>query len=304
MPLNNVKLFATVSFLLTIVSLTSTAFAQVAYYGIDVILAEDGTSEVKLTITFRESVKIFNTTVIGRVSNFTATSNAGPVYCDVNVKGATDIGCSLGLTKDQRTVIFSFKTPDFVKQLDDKFFFSNDFSIDGNSDRVFASIRLPAGMAIVPDIKLPFSDNVDILSEGNIIVWSLSNFEDGREINLEALYERLPIPFFAQLGQLGIRNVVIIAIFIGGVLAFLFIRYVRQSEKLVLSVLDEFERKVVDIIAANQGEVNQRKVVQETNLSKAKVSRVVKSLAERGLIEVQRLGRTNKLRLVKKKLAP
>ena len=304
MTLNNVKLFATVSFLFMIVSLASTAFAQVAYYGIDVILAEDGTSDVKLTITFREQVSTFNTTIIGRVSNFTATSNAGSVYCNVNVKGTTDIGCNLGLTKDQRTVIFSFKTPDFVKQLDDKFFFSNDFSIDGNNDRVFASIRLPAGMAIDPDIKLPFSDNVDILSEGNIIVWSLSNFENGGEIKLEALYERLPIPFFAQLGQLGIRNVAIIAIFIGGVLAFLFIRYVRQSEKLVLSVLDEFERKVVDIITANGGEVNQRKVVQETNLSKAKVSRVVKSLAERGLIEVQRLGRTNKLRLVKKKLGP
>ena len=304
MQLINVKLFATVSFLLTIVSLASTAFGQVAYYGIDVILTEDGTSEVKLTITFREQVGSFNATIIGRVSNFTATSNAGPVDCNVNIRGTTDIGCNLGLTKEQRTVVFSFKTPDFVKQLDNKYFFSNDFSIDGNIDRIFASVRLPPGMAIVPDIKIPFSESADILSEGNIIVWSLSNFENVGGIKLEALYERLPIPFFAQLGQLGIRNVVIIAIFIGGVLAFLFIRYVRQSEKLVLSVLDEFERKVVDIIVANRGEVNQRKVVQETNLSKAKVSRVVKSLAERGLIEVQRLGRTNKLRLVKKKLAP
>jgi uncharacterized membrane protein len=50
------------------------------------------------------------------------------------------------------------------------------------------------------------------------------------------------------------------------------------------------------------GEINQRKVVQETNLSKAKVSRVVKTLAERGLIEIKRSGRTNKLKMVKKKI--
>ena len=47
--------------------------------------------------------------------------------------------------------------------------------------------------------------------------------------------------------------------------------------------------------------MNQRKIVQETNLSKAKVSRVVKSLVERGVIEVERIGRTNKLKILKKK---
>jgi uncharacterized membrane protein len=56
----------------------------------------------------------------------------------------------------------------------------------------------------------------------------------------------------------------------------------------------------MDVIIASGGTVNQRKVVQETNLSKAKVSRVVKSLEERGLIEVERLGRTNKLKARKK----
>lgn len=301
MQFTKVKLFATVSFLLTIVSLSGLSLAQVSYYGIDAILAEDGTADIKLTITFKDSLKTFNTTIIGRASNFTATTNAGAVDCEIEIRGTSRIGCT-PLSKDQRTLTLSFKTPDFVKQLDERFFFSNDFSINEDVERIFATIKLPPGMAIVPDIKIPFPDSTDILSEGNIVVWSLTNFEEGREIKLEVLYERLPASFFTQLGQLGIRNALLIAIFIGIILAFLFVRYVRQSEKLVLSVLDEFERKVVDVISAHQGEVNQRKVVLETNLSKAKVSRVVKSLAERGLIEVQRLGRTNKLKLIKKKL--
>jgi uncharacterized membrane protein len=71
---------------------------------------------------------------------------------------------------------------------------------------------------------------------------------------------------------------------------------------LVLSVLDDFERKVLDVIVNAGGTVNQKKVVQETNLSKAKVSRVVQDLVKRGLIQAERLGRTNKLKLVKKKL--
>jgi len=301
MLLSNVKLFATVSFLLTIVSLGNIVFAQIAYYGIDAILSEDGTSDIKLTLTFKEPVKTFNTTFIGRVNNFTASSNAGPIDCTVNIKGITDIGCSLKLTKEQRTVIFNFKTSDFIKQLDDRFFFNNDFSIEEDIDRAFATIRLPNRMVVVKDGRISFPESADVLSEGTIVVWSLTNFNKDQDIKLEVLYERLPISFFEQLR---IRYVIIFGLVVGGVITLLLLRYFRKSEQLVLSVLDEFERKVVDIIAANQGEVNQRKVVQETNLSKAKVSRVVKSLAERGLIEVKRLGRTNKLRLVKKKLTP
>lgn len=296
-----VKRFATVSFLLTIVSLVNMTSAQFAYYGVDTILADDGTADVKLTLTFKDPVNTFNTTIIGRVSNFTANSNAGPVYCNVVVRGTSEIGCSLRLNKEQRTVNIGFKTSDFVKQLDDRFFFSNDFSIDSNVDRIFASIRLPSRMAVVKDGKMSFPESADILSEGTIIVWTFSNVNSNQNLKLELLYERLPTPFFEQLR---IRYIIIFGLVAGAMIAFLLLRYFKRSEQMVLSVLDEYERKIVDVIAANQGEVNQRKVVQDTNLSKAKVSRVVKSLTQRGLIEVQRLGRTNKLKLIKNKLVP
>ena len=301
MPFKNVKLFATVSFLLTIVSVSSIAFAQLAYYGIDVVLKEDGLANVDLTLTFKEPVKTFNTTIIGRVDNFTARSNAGSVVCNVDIKGTSEIGCSFILTKEQRTVTFSYKTPDFVKQLDEKFFFSNEFSINDDIDRIFGSIRLPIRMAVVKDGRISFPESADILSEGTIVVWSMTNFNKDQDLKLEVLYERLPVPF---LEQLSISKIIIFALVVGAVMAFLLLRYFRKSEQLVLSVLDDFERKVINVISVNGGEVNQRKVVQDTNLSKAKISRVVKSLAERGLIEVQRLGRTNKLKLIKGKLSP
>ena len=301
MLFKNVKLFATVSFLLTIVSLSSIVFAQLAYYGIDVVLDEDGLANVDLTLTFKEPVKTFNTTIIGRVDNFTERSNAGSVDCNVDIKGTSEIGCSFILTKEQRTVTFSYNTPDFVKQLDEKFFFSNDFAINKDIDRIFASIRLPTRMAVVKDGRISFPESADILSEGTIVIWSMTNFNKDQDLKLEVLYERLPVPF---LEQLSISKVIIFALVVGAVMAFLLLRYFRKSEQLVLSVLDDFERKVIDVISVNGGEVNQRKVVQDTNLSKAKISRVVKSLAERGLIEVQRLGRTNKLKLIKGKLTP
>jgi len=302
MLLSNVKLFATVSFLLTIVSLAGITFAQVAYYGIDTVLDDSGNADVKITITFKEAVKTFSYNILGRITDFNATSNAGPVSCDVSIKGTSLINCNLSLTADKRTLFLNFRTDDFVKQLDDRFFFSGDFSIDVEIEQLFSTLKLPDRAIVVKEAgRISFSDNANVISEGRIVVWSIPNIAKGQNLRLEALYEKLPPTFFEQLR---LHQIAIFGLAVGAVIAFLLLRYFKKSEQLVLSVLDEFERKVVDIVAANQGEVNQRKVVLESNLSKAKVSRVVKSLAERGLIEVQRLGRTNKLRLIKKKLTP
>jgi uncharacterized membrane protein len=89
----------------------------------------------------------------------------------------------------------------------------------------------------------------------------------------------------------------------GGVLGFIYIRHFRKPQKFILSVLDDYERKIMDLIIASEGVTDQKKIVKDTNLSKAKVSRVVKSLVERGLIEVERIGRRNKLKLIKKKFS-
>lgn len=296
------KLSATVSFFLTIVSISSIVFAQISYYGIDTVVSEDGRSKVKLTTTFTYPVNNFTFGVIGRIENFNASSLAGPVDCTVNAKDISYVNCNLTLTSERRTVEFSFETMDFVIPLAEKFRFSGDFSLREDISQVFASVGLPERMALIKEDvpgRLSYPEYARTLNDGNIVVWQLSNIKKGEPLRLEILYERLPTPFWAQLR---IRQVVIFAIVTAVVLAFFILRYLIKSEKMVLSVLDDFERRVMDIIMANEGEVNQRKVVQETNLSKAKVSRVVKSLAERGLIEVQRLGRTNKLKLVKKRI--
>ncbi len=46
--------------------------------------------------------------------------------------------------------------------------------------------------------------------------------------------------------------------------------------------------------------VNQKAVVRDSGYSKAKVSKVLNSLQERGLIKLERLGRSNKIHFVGK----
>jgi uncharacterized membrane protein len=297
-----VKLVAIVSIFLILLLLSSTAFAQIQYYGVDVSLDEKGKAQVKLTLTFLKPEEEFDFKIIGKIEKFGASSMGIPVDCSVTSGGISYVKCKLNLTQERRTVDLKFETKDFVRVIEDKYFFDADFSLGKNISSLFVSVKLPEGFGLVSEEKgrISFPGDVTILSDGrhHIISWRFVDLAENQSLRFYVLYERVQGPQASDL-------IFYITVFVVAAIAFsifLYFRFLRKPEKIILSVLDEFERKVFDAIKEAGGEVNQKRVVQATNLSKAKVSRVVKSLAERGLIEIERLGRTNKLKIVKKKL--
>jgi len=303
----HVKLFH--SFIFSVFAIFFTAFfvsatfAQVQFYGVDVQIDDKQKSSVQLTITFSQPEKDFNFTVVGSIQKFSVNSTAGPQNCILQVSVLTVINCKLNLTQDQRTIILNFDTFDFIKDLNGRFLFNSDFSLNREIEQMTVSIRLPEGKALVGETvpnRISFPDKANILSDGRhiIVEWRLSRVQVDDPLKFQVLYENI---ILQPLFDFRIRYLLIAGAVIGVASAFIYLRYFRKPEKVILSVLDEYERKIFDIIVAAGGTINQRKVVQETNLSKAKVSRVVKSLVNRGVIEVERLGRTNKLKILKKK---
>lgn len=289
----------TVFFIVTILIIPSVN-AQVQYYGIDVSLDENGKSYIALTMTFLEPEKKFNLVVFGRIENLEATSNAGHVNCTLNVKEASFLDCDLPLTQEKRTLGIKFDTPDLVKSLDSRFLFSGDFSLNQHIQQVFASIKLPEGFAVAKENGVSPED-VDIASDGRRIIvnWELKNITTKDALKFQVIYEKLGSALFIRPIYLVIISIVTIIIIISAV--FFILRKIRtQPQEVILSVLDEYERKVMQVITEAGGEISQKKVVQQTNLSKAKVSRVVKSLINRGVIQSERKGRTNRLRIIKK----
>lgn len=298
-----VRRILAVTMLLAFISLSSIALAQVQYYGVDIDISDKTRSSVKMTLTFVNPETNFDFNIIGKIENFAATSNAGPVNCSKIVGGISYINCTMALTKEKRTVEMSFETSDFVKVLEKTYFFDSDMSLNKNIDQVYVSVKLPEGTGMPSsntDAKISYFENSTKTTDGRriIIQWSLNNVQARQPLRFQFLYEDVDV---APLFSIRLRYFLLMGLAAVAVILFLIYRYKIKPEKLVLSVLDEYERKVIDIIGANKGVANQRKIVQETNLSKAKISRVVKSLAERGLVEVERKGRTNILKLVKKK---
>ena len=292
-----VKIIPIVSFSLILVLFLPIVLAQLQYYGGDVTLDENGRSIVKLTFTFAEPVETFNFTVLGKIDDFRAKSIAGLVNCTVVISGISDINCDLPLTEEKRTVEMELITQDFTKPLGKKFLFSGDFSIDQKIDQFTLSLRLPEGMALSDsESRLSFPENATKVSDGRhiIVIWKLENI-DGQPLVFQALYE--PTQEMPTLIWYFVGGVIVI-----GVGVFFILRKIRKPGDVILSILDDYERSVIKVISGAGGEINQRKIVQQTNLSKAKVSRVVKALKERGLIEIQRMGRTNKVKLIKNRV--
>jgi predicted transcriptional regulator len=292
------------AFLVVVILVIPGVFAKVQYYGIDVSLDEKGRCSITLTITFLEPQNKFELVVFGKLENFEATSNAGPVNCTLNINEASFINCDLPLTQEKRTLEINFDTLDLVKTLDSKFLFSGDFSLNQDIKQVFTSVKLPEGFVVSKgnETNLVNPNDVIIVSDGRKIIvnWKLENTTSSDALKFQVVYEKLREGSFISPVYLVIIGIVI---FISiALLVFLILRKIRKPQEVILSVLDEYERKVVQVITEAGGEINQRKVVQETNLSKAKVSRVVKSLVDRGVIETERRGRTNRLKIVKKKI--
>lgn len=298
------KQITLLSFLLVFILLANIAFAQVQYYGIDATVNEKGRTFVKLAITFATPEKKLNFNIIGKIENFSASSIAGPVNCNVQSDAISFINCNLSLTQDKRAVEMSFETNDFVKKLGDKFYFDGDLSLNRPISQVYTSVKLSEIFRLADqDLsdKISFPQNVTTVSDLGrriMIVWNLANIPQVQPLRFQFFYEELqPPPVFS----IRLRYFAAFGIVATSIIIYLIFRFKRKPEKLILSVLDDYERKVMDVIVAGGGTVNQKRVVQETNLSKAKVSRVIKSLVERGVVEVERLGRTNKLKLIKKK---
>jgi len=93
-------------------------------------------------------------------------------------------------------------------------------------------------------------------------------------------------------------TIILVLIIISFILALMFV-FRKQRVKDLLPVLTNGERKAMEILLREKGEVDQRVIVKETDFSKAKVSRIINDLIDRGLIEKISRGRKNLIKLKK-----
>ncbi len=80
------------------------------------------------------------------------------------------------------------------------------------------------------------------------------------------------------------------------------IKKTKINYKESLSILDDYERNILSTIQESNEGINQQEIAKKTNISKAKVSKVVKKLQEMKFISVERHGRTNIVKFLDKNM--
>jgi DNA-binding transcriptional ArsR family regulator len=277
--------------LLTFCLFLNFGFSKIDYFGIDAQIFDDNNANIKFTI---HKATEFSFRFYGNIRNISTNVNCF-------VKGKL-ISCK----SENATAINIQVLSDVVVKTGNNYNFNIQLELKDDVSRVTSLVTLPIGMIIKDESEI-FPSGYRTLSNGrNILVyWELENVSRTQPLGFRVKYQSIQPSseifnkfyllillllialFFVTLYALKKRKVVVKKI-------------VRiKPEKIVMEVLDEYEKKVYEIVKEG-GKIKQNEIVAKTGFSKARVSRVLKSLSEKKLVKVEKRGRTNIIEILKK----
>ena len=67
-----------------------------------------------------------------------------------------------------------------------------------------------------------------------------------------------------------------------------------------MKALSQRERQIIEALITHNGQTTQAKIRYDTNIPKASLSRHIKNLEQKKIIEVKRIGKVSKIRLLEK----
>lgn len=289
--------------LVVFICLASPVNAQdLEYYGIETHLDRDMTTHNSIVLIFEYGVSHFDYRTKYAVYNLEAESKYGTATCETKgEKEGTIISCDFvntgGINKTQ--VQLDFETRENIEKTGEDYEFDSVYLIDLPVERVFSIIYLPETATLKTNVSNesynPRYGNV--LSDGQhiMVYWERENVKLGDDLEFSIVYAMpLGVGSFYDVAIVVILAVVLITIIAVGYVK----RMQRESSvKVVIPLLKEDEKRIIDILTERKGKAIQRILVRESDFSKAKVSRLVASLKERGVVDVEHLGRTNRITL-------
>lgn len=277
----------------------STANASLVNWTAEISINDDGGADWTAALTYNETVQRSDYFILSRATNIEVTGDSRPSECVSSYSLGTSIVCEdIWASK----VVYKFHTKNLVSDLENYKIFRYPFSITQTVDRFHVVVKFPLGAALVEDLKLTGtglkSFEPDFGREGSdgrriFVSWTFDKPTLGQSINIYAIYELLSgfDPFTVFLVILGLVIVAFVAI--------MMFFFKKQKVRDLLPVLNDGERKVMEILLRENGEADQRVIVKETDFSKPKVSRIIADLMQRGLVEKQTRGRRNLIKLKK-----
>ncbi len=287
-----------------LLAVSGASAVELEYYGIDATVERNLQVRTTVTLTPTEPVNHIDYDVGFGIYNFSSETRSGTSRCAVENTGSeTTISCDFyGMEAEETMVRLSFTTRGAVRPIESNYEFRVDFPVPMAAQRSFSLVKLPPKAVLSEDIvnQSYFPPTGSVLTDGKhiIVTWEDSNLTESDSLDFSVLFEVV-----GDGGAMWDISVIIMTSVVVIVMVIVAI-YMRrgssqkETEVKVLPLLNKDEKKVVDILARNDGEARQSVIVKESDYSKAKVSRLVKNLKERGVVDTEPIsGRENKVLL-------
>ncbi len=232
--------------------------------------------------------------IFGEVENIRYDANFEGFSCVLEEKTyGHDAVCDVSSLRRSGSFKVEFDSGSFVEKTGEWYVLKQHIATPTDLERLTFKVILPEGTALTEDTPyIPFDAGNSTDGRNIYVYWNREKVVAGEVFNAQVTYEK-----FSQD-----QNVLIAGIFaVVAVVAIAAIVFRRKfSMKMALPMLRPDEKIIMEKILAHKSGVNQKLIVQESGYSKAKVSKVLKSLAERGVLKLERLGRSNKIFLESK----
>ena len=273
------------------------------YYGVESTINEDMTVKTTVSIKFMQPVEAFEYVLAYKAFNLTATSSFDSPECGFfEGKDTSRIVCSLkGMTEAKNLLTLTFYTKGQVTESRSESTFSSDYSVPYPIKDTFIMIRIPKNSALSkePANQSYSPSDGKTLSDGKYIMvyWQQENLTLGSNIKYSVSYA-VPISagIYSNLLVVAVAAIVIISMISVAIYVRRGSLYAKTTTEVIASVLNSDEKKVVDILVKHGGKSGQKIIVRESDFSKAKVSRLVKNLKERGVVDIEPIsGRENRI---------
>lgn len=273
--------------------------SELAMYNVTIDVSSETISYVQIRAVYNSlTTEKLSFIFFNEFSNFKAADSKGLLQCIFSKSSSgTEVICTPNENRKNVSsqtpyaIAMSFDVHDIVAKRKNPFiFFVHLVANPTNLLRV--KVLLPEG-AVLPDTNgvAPFyPQNAEIGGTGRrvILQWNMQKPPLGDRINFTAEYELS----YARL--LGV-TVTVVALLIMAIVGIFYYKNKQGKLTTVISVLKGDEKKVIDVIRAHGNSCKQRDIVRETDFSKAKISRIITLLEERGIVQKDRKGRTNKV---------
>jgi uncharacterized membrane protein len=272
-------------------------FAEVFQYGVTAEIFENNTVSYELNLIFVDHPSQNFSFSIGNPLDIKIET---PASCNI-VKKVLETVITCYMNASARTdITLSYISDENVKKRDSYFLFEDSFKMSENTKTLSVLVKLPEATGLREPIENSYTPSDALIgSDGRrlVINWLRNDLKSGETFDVSVAFEKTGDVIPSQF-PMEYLIVIIIVSFSAFVLFYQFY-YKNKGVKLIFPVLKKDEKIIFNSIMKHGNGVNQKIIVKDSGYSKAKVSKVLNSLKERGLIKLERIGRSNKVYIQK-----